>query len=524
MNTYKEKSVLVGSKEHFAIRFALHRDPHNGFAATVEESCSWGAFEMWVNGWNLCQHLECSQTLPAVHWYLLPLLEWLTSNWDFILHEERLPIKSSCGNAWRALSVSTRPPANLDDEAFCSWHESWQNWWQRHSIMACREGGLFPSIIIRRWRDSIEISWGDEQITGCPNHYRFDLRPGYQRLDPQDVASILYEALNDAAQHLLAQLPESDRIKSLAENITRLKHSDHRIRLGLLCGIPPERNPDVEWDKIGSLFPGQADEILESVQDDLVVHGSCQAALMFGSLSPTVSGADIELLAKKLVELYSPEGDSPKLSAACRSVPLESSGDRAWTQGYMLAEELLESLDLPRKNEEWIDVEAIYKEFGIHTSEVRLDDRTIRAVAIASPHHTPTVLVNSNHTYQDPERWRFTLAHELCHLLHDRAYGARLAIASGPWAPADIEQRANAFAAMLLMPTDLVSQLVSQLSEPVGSESAIWNVANRMRTSFTATLDHLRNLQFIDEETRESLRSELDARAVRLKGTNQNAN
>lgn len=45
-----------------------------------------------------------------------------------------------------------------------------------------------------------------------------------------------------------------------------------------------------------------------------------------------------------------------------------------------------------------------------------------------------------------------TLAHELCHLLVDRSKAAPLMIASTPWAPAEIERRANAFAAELLLP------------------------------------------------------------------------
>lgn len=43
---------------------------------------------------------------------------------------------------------------------------------------------------------------------------------------------------------------------------------------------------------------------------------------------------------------------------------------------------------------------------------------------------------------------RFTLAHELCHLLIDRDSGSQLALVSGPWAPKAVEQRANAFAAV----------------------------------------------------------------------------
>ena len=73
-------------------------------------------------------------------------------------------------------------------------------------------------------------------------------------------------------------------------------------------------------------------------------------------------------------------------------------------------------------------------------------------------------------------RRRFTLAHELCHLIHDRGYGARLAIASGPWAPADVEQRANAFAAMLLdARMHLVAQAVKSLAQSVTREEEVWS-------------------------------------------------
>jgi len=45
-----------------------------------------------------------------------------------------------------------------------------------------------------------------------------------------------------------------------------------------------------------------------------------------------------------------------------------------------------------------------------------------------------------------------TLAHELCHLLVDRGSATELMVVSTPWAPPEIERRANAFAAELLLP------------------------------------------------------------------------
>lgn len=147
--------------------------------------------------------------------------------------------------------------------------------------------------------------------------------------------------------------------------------------------------------------------------------------------------------------------------------------------------------------------------------DIVLHDTAIRAVAIAGPHHLPATLINVTHaTTQWSAGRRFTLAHELCHILFDRGYGAKLALASGPWAPRDLERRANAFAAMLLMSPQLIWRAVQSLTIPLASPEGTMVVARRLRTSFTATLEHLYNLRFIDETARENIRVEADRRAM----------
>ena len=147
--------------------------------------------------------------------------------------------------------------------------------------------------------------------------------------------------------------------------------------------------------------------------------------------------------------------------------------------------------------------------------EIALNDVDIRAVAIAGSHHFPAALINIKH---DTTRWksgrRFTLAHELCHILFDREDGTKLALASGPWAPRDLERRANAFAAMLLMPPGLLAKVVQSLDIPLASLDGISAVAHRLRTSLTATLEHLYKLGFIDESVRDRIRTEADHRTM----------
>jgi Zn-dependent peptidase ImmA (M78 family) len=235
---------------------------------------------------------------------------------------------------------------------------------------------------------------------------------------------------------------------------------------------------------------------------------------MFGSVAPAISPDDARQLASVLVNQYSAGGESIELKQHTRDEPVERSEERAWRQGYRLAEKLLEAIGLPDLAAGWVDVEGIYHRFGIHVGEINLSDPAIRAVSIAGPKHLPSVFVNLNYQAIASEPRRFTLAHELCHLLHDRTYGARLALASGPWAPLDIERRANAFAAMLLMPRELIGPIVRDLNELLTSERAIWKVANRLQTSFAATLEHLHNLGYLDEATRNAIRANIETKAA----------
>ena len=517
----RSKDIMIGSRDRFAVRFGFLPDPDEGRGISREVSLSWGCFELWVHGRNLTQHVELNEPMQAVHWYLLPLLEWFASNWDFYLHEERvLPASGrDADSAWSAMRESADPPSSRCDDEVAKWEEDWYGWWQRHSILAAREGGLFPSIVVRRCRDLIEISWGEEQLAGCPGHFRFSFSDGFARLDPTEVVQTLHEALRDASSHLLSQMPDSRRLRRLQKDVEHIGTSDNRRRLGLLAGFQDEsRKPEEYWDKIEAYFSFELDPeakqaVLAPCANELIVSGSCHASLMFGSVSPTIGLGDAEMLARELATQFSSAGEESRLAELCSDRPLGASSEPAWKQGYSLAEELIETLHSVMPDEGPVDIEAIYNELGIGIRHIRLVDRKIRAVAIAGPRHKPAVLLNAAEQYRGSTRRRFTLAHELCHILHDRSYGARLAMASGPWAPSDVERRASAFAAMLLMPKDHVPAVVSRLTDPVEKERAIWEVANHFQTSFTATLDHLCNLGYLDEDARWSIRDRIAAGA-----------
>ncbi len=249
------------------------------------------------------------------------------------------------------------------------------------------------------------------------------------------------------------------------------------------------------------------DSLLEPTQDDLVVTGSSEATLLFGSVAPKVTARDVTLLASLLVD-RDPVGTSER-SSDVQSLVLDVDLQGApWQQGYDLAEAAIDKLGAA--SGAWVDVEQTLTAIGVRLTDVDLDDYGVRAVSLVSTRHSPVTAVNTNYyLHANANVRRFTLAHELCHLLFDSDRGAELAIASGRWAPRELEQRADAFAAMFLMPRELMQRAVAALTEPLDTVESITTLAERLRVSGLTMLYHLKNLGYYDEQKRDFLLHEL---------------
>lgn len=508
---------FAGDTRRFAVRLAFSPDPDAGRGATPDASLSWGSFQLWADGRNLCAHSEEGERIESVHWYLLPLMEWFARNWNAMLHEERLPVENEGGDAWSSLRRTRFPPAALAAEADreAVWEERWQGWWDRHALRAASEGGLFPDVVLRRFRDAVEISWGDARTAGAPAGFDFlECSRRVVRLSPIDVALPLHEVLIGAATHLVSRAPDLPRPRELQRALLALRRSAQRHRrLSWLAGLGTDANTVQQgftrakrW--LSSVGGGKS--LLDGRFDPLVVEGSCQAALMFGSVAPNIRREDVVRLAEVMVRSSASE-DSPAVRDFQQVVPLAAAEGRPWELGYRLAEDFIEKLG-PRLFEaaKPVDVLRILDVLGVEAAEVPLSDETIRGVAIAGPRRRPCVAWNPGcERNADEKGRRFTLAHELCHVLFDGGAGRGLALASGPWAPVDLEQRANAFAAMLLMPTDAVRSAIANLPVALNTPEAIGEIAGRFNTGFHATLWHLANLGFIDEYTRQRIAAPL---------------
>jgi Zn-dependent peptidase ImmA (M78 family) len=517
------KNIQVSQDAAFAVKISFETNPHENDPVDPDIGLSWGSFQIWVDGKNLCAHSEEGEVVDGVHWYMLPLIEWIVENWDALLHEERLPNRNAESVAWSSLRATRFPPfaVEQDEEQSSIWEEAWAKWRSRHCLRACREGGIYPDVVIRRWRDAIEVSWGTAPLSGMPEHYRFLSWTGVSRVAPEAVAETLFQVVHGAVSYLRSLSPGSQRLAELERKVNLLSSRKRDERLMWLAGIGIDQDSMAAgWRRIKDHFAGMEENtcgaLFEPEQNELVVTGSCHGALMFGSVSPQITDSDVMALARKLIDLTSAHGDPEQLRSFTRPKPVDPM-ENAWEQGYRLAEGFLGQLGLPVAGDFFIDVKSIINKLGIECDQIHLTDMSIRGVSIAGARHRASILINSGHdANQFPSGRRFTLAHELCHILCDREFGRPLALASGPWAPRDIERRANAFAAMLLMPTMLVETAVRQLDAPLESIEVVSKLAKRFKTGVDATLQHLFNLGYLDESVKERITRAAEREAISL--------
>lgn len=188
--------ISCGEVDRFAFEFDFHPDPDDGACATPEEASSWGSFRIWANGSNLCLGRDSEQEFESINWYLLPLFEWLANHWDARFREES-------------------PHPRTDEEYY--------EWWTKHCLLACAEGGLFPDVTFKWIGDLIEVSWEPTRLAGQPDEYHFLCGEGIATFRPEVIMKVFREALEESIEFLVDRNPKSERIALLSEKIRSIK-------------------------------------------------------------------------------------------------------------------------------------------------------------------------------------------------------------------------------------------------------------------------------------------------------------
>ena len=456
---------------------------------------SMGQLTMHVAGVNVTATRLGTEQQPYVGWYLAPLLDWLATNWAALLHEERFPWPNP-GAAPAAIACNRALDEWMaaDDPQGREQYANAQDWYFRHGVRHAAAGGILPDLFIRRVADDIELSWSGAPMEFTQEGLAFESGAGHARLPVEEVAETLLQTLEWAVGHP----PKSparyrDQIAALQGKVEALRSVDHLelVRAHVPAGVLEKAL--VAFKDIGQM--GAFEGNRAPTEAAPYISELPPAVAMFGGVSPDLSTHDVEYLRDQIVAGH---GGSDSLELA--DLVADRHGHPLgvpYRDGHRFADELLEDIAPP--DSDFIDVRAMCSRLGIDLQETDLETDSIRGVAIAGDGFSPLIVVNLTHYFNQNESGkRFTIAHELCHVLFDRTRARRITHASsGRWAAQGVEQRANAFAAYLLMPRSLI---VAGLRGANRIESVdVQQLTGRLQVNKTALLPHLRNLGLIDE-------------------------
>ena len=193
-------------------------------------------------------------------------------------------------------------------------------------------------------------------------------------------------------------------------------------------------------------------------------------------------------LLKSLGRIDTPELD--RLSALAGNLLGDDADSKPYNQGYRLANWLRGRLGGANIDGR-VDVYDFISGLGVRVEEVNLANNLLDAVACWGPRHGPAVWINRNEKHNNVKgARRSTLAHELCHLLIDREGALPLAHVINGNAPRWVEQRADAFAAELLLPR-LLS--VAELTSSTDIDAHVGRLTRQYGVSRELTAWQIRN-------------------------------
>ncbi len=374
---------------------------------------------------------ECVSGIQrGVSWTWIELLERLATSWKYLKWEDFGPfgmtehprdLRQAAGFRWQKVSEAQR-------EA-----EEWElyRYEERHDLAQALGGLHLPSLwLVRR---------GNQMLVSC------------RRIDamlPVDQALQTLAGLGDAISDRLlncgderatiARRTWTERAKSDPEKFTEIVSGRDRDYLRLVRG-------------------GRTSEEVFGIGSSLVPNELLAAARMTPRELPTEDMAKIldQICSLSRVAVTRLDEWSQEL------LPLVGARQRPHEQGYAAANWLRGQCELPGGSA--VDLETLYRSLGIRVLDVSLKSEVLEAVAVWGPAHGPGVLINISRTRSStkPGR-RFSMAHELCHLLLDRSSARPLVdVMVGPGTRGDdeVEKRANAFAAEFLLPRSQLPEL-----------------------------------------------------------------
>lgn len=477
-----------------AVRWTSDEEPHGRLPQT--SGWSMGDLQITVGHQVLTARRFEDSERNYVSWYLHPLFSWFIQHWTWLFHEEvySWTEKSGAPAAMASFAALGRTIGS-SDEAERNAYRDIQGWWARHALRAADGSALYPDICFRRVGDEVEISWSGRQPVYAPEELSLVLSPGCATLSVAAVVQPLWDFLTWGLKTAPASTPNDKQVVAeLTQRLHRLKQTplkdlESKYLHGGLQDILSKAAKAVSWTGHSTLVKGIP-----------AVASLDAAVLMFGGLAPSIGERDaVQLL--KFLKKYQSQSESAALLRLVDDRPLNLA-IAPYQDGYELAEDTREDLHIASA-ESPVNIQSLLHDLGVAVDELALETDSVRGIAVAGANFSPAILVNTSSAFNKTSQGRkFTMAHELCHILFDRTRAKRLSHVSGAWTSARVEKRANAFAAMFL-----ASRAAAKRTFTEASVEAVKKQAETLELGYSALIEHLFNLGLIDEAARERLRT-----------------
>lgn len=392
-------------------------------------SATWGSLQLWVGDTLVWGKVRPDSQIEGVVWNWIDLLEFLGNAWPYLSEQEDLPIPVSyTGKAPYRINefwgFARKALQSIPEDIAEEYDERLRDFLIVHDLSEGLHGiAVSPILFLRR---------GNQMLVGKGKHeFILDFRETMHTL----------EQFGEAIAGRIAE--RSDRRSVMAlDKWRRCRHVDTSIRLAISTGRSVE--------SVRNIFPK---EVLDASNDEF--YEIKAAARMIGSRLPD---EQLKLLLKKITG-YRKQGTftlEPVWTNA-RECLAEYGDAHPAEEGYRLANMLRETLKISVRAEP----EKILESWSVKIREIHVSGGWIDAIAIWGRNCVPTILLNlSGPRARSATGRRSTLAHEICHILIDIDGALPAAEVLGGNIPHLIEQRANAFAAELLIPRAHAYELV----------------------------------------------------------------
>ncbi|MFI5454173.1 MAG: ImmA/IrrE family metallo-endopeptidase [Isosphaerales bacterium] len=345
------------------------------------------------------------------------------------------------------------------------------SWWSRHAFRAADPE--LPNVFLERQTDNLVVSWD-----ASPTPLRFYNGPyGEEALQLPIAIPALRRLVIDRLKSM--SLRDTDRQRAMAA-----VSSDSAAGCRALAQY--KEGVSEGWLARQGFSREDAEDVALSGTSRHPILG-----LLRTSRGSSISIDDYDSILKMLKPSDLKSFHRLREVAKGLSSPIDIR--EPWESGYQLAKLVRERLG--KSPSEYIDIENEVVDLGVETHDIELPDTNILGVCIGTPAYVPLILLNfSCVDASGVSGRRVTLAHELCHLLFDRAGLRSLArFEGGAAADSDrlIEMRANAFAIELLVP---MATLVDQ-SGAVFDDEGLVEISRVQAVSLVALQRHAGNLR-----------------------------